>query len=52
MFCLTHRALTFLNETWSINKRYSLCSFELWLSQSVCPVVGLLGNMVVLFLAF
>ena len=26
-------------------------SFELWFSQGICPVVGLLGRMVVLFLA-
>ena len=27
-------------------------SFELWFSQGICPVVGLLGCMVVLFLDF
>ena len=27
-------------------------SFELWFSQGICPVVGLLGRMVVLFLVF
>ena len=27
-------------------------SFELWFSQGICPVVGFLGNMVVLFLVF
>ena len=27
-------------------------SFELWFSQRICPVVGLLGHMVVLFLVF
>ena len=26
--------------------------FELWFSQGICPVVGLLGHMVVLFLVF
>ena len=26
--------------------------FELWFSQGICPVVGLLGRMVVLFLIF
>ena len=26
--------------------------FELWLSQGICPVVGLLGHMVILFLVF
>ena len=26
--------------------------FELWLSQGICPVVGLLGHLVVLFLVF
>ena len=29
-----------------------MCLLELWLSQSICPVVGLLGHMVVLFLVF
>ena len=28
------------------------CLFELWFSQDICPVVGLLGHMVVLFLDF
>ena len=28
------------------------CLFELWFSQGTCPVVGLLGHMVVLFLVF
>ena len=28
------------------------CLFELWFSQGICPVVGLLGHMVVLFLIF
>ena len=27
-------------------------SFHLWFSQSICPVAGLLGHMVVLFLVF
>ena len=27
-----------------------MCLFELWFSRSMCPVVGLLGHMVVLFL--
>ena len=27
-----------------------MCLFELWFSQGTCPVVGLLGHMVVLFL--
>ena len=26
--------------------------FELWFSQGICPVLGLLGSMVVLFLVF
>ena len=26
--------------------------FELWLSEGICPVVGLLGRMVVLFVVF
>ena len=26
--------------------------FQLWFSQGICPVVGLLGHMVVLFLDF
>ena len=26
--------------------------FELWFSQGICPVVGLLGHMVILFLVF
>ena len=26
--------------------------FELWLSQGICPVVRLLGRMVILFLVF
>ena len=26
--------------------------FELWFSQGICPVVGLLGRMIVLFLVF
>ena len=29
-----------------------MCLFELWFSQSICPVVGLLGHMVILFLVF
>ena len=32
-------------------KRY-MSLFELWFSQGICPVVGLLGRMVVLFLVF
>ena len=28
------------------------CLLELWLSQGICPVVGLLGHMVDLFLVF
>ena len=27
-------------------------SFELWFSQGICPVVGLLGHVVFLFLVF
>ena len=27
-----------------------MCLFKLWFSQGICPVVGLLGYMVVLFL--
>ena len=26
--------------------------FELWFSQSICPVIGLLGHIIALFLAF
>ena len=29
-----------------------MCLFELWFSQGICPVVGLLSHMVVLFLVF
>ena len=29
-----------------------MCLFELWLSQDICPIVGFLGHMVVLFLVF
>ena len=29
-----------------------MCVFELWFSQDICPVVGLLSLMVVLFLVF
>ena len=29
-----------------------MCPFELWFSQGMCLVVGLLGHMVVLFLVF
>ena len=29
-----------------------MCVLELWFSQGICPVVGLLGHMVVLFLFF
>ena len=29
-----------------------MCLFQLWFSQAICPVVGLLGHMVVLFLVF
>ena len=29
-----------------------MCLFELWFSQSICPVVGLLGHMVILSLVF
>ena len=29
-----------------------MCLFELWFSQGICPVVGLLGHMVVLLLIF
>ena len=29
-----------------------MCPFELWFSQGICPVVGFLGHMVVLFLVF
>ena len=31
---------------------FGMCLFELCFSQGVCPVVGLLGHMVVLFLVF
>ena len=30
----------------------SMCLSELWFSQGTCPVVGLLGHMVTLFLVF
>ena len=29
-----------------------MCLFELWFSQGICPVVGLLGHTVILFLVF
>ena len=29
-----------------------MCLFELWFSLGICPVVGLLGRVVVLFLVF
>ena len=29
-----------------------MCLFELWFSLGICPVVGLLGHMVILFLVF
>ena len=29
-----------------------MCPFQLWSSQDICPVVGLLGHMVVLLLVF
>ena len=29
-----------------------MCLFQLWFPQDICPVVGLLGHMVVLFLVF
>ena len=29
-----------------------MCLFELWFSQDICPIVGLLGHMVVFFLIF
>ena len=29
-----------------------MCLLELWFSQGICQVVGLLGHMVVLFLVF
>ena len=29
-----------------------MCLFELWFSQDICPVAGLLGHMVVLYLVF
>ena len=29
-----------------------MCPFELWFSQGIYPVVGLLGHMVILFLVF
>ena len=29
-----------------------MCLFELWFSQGICPVVGLLDDMVVTFLVF
>ena len=31
-----------------MNIRY-MCLFELWFSKGICPVVGLLGHMVILF---
>ena len=29
-----------------------MCLFELWFSQDICPVMGFLGHMVILFLVF
>ena len=29
-----------------------MCLFQLWFPQGVCPIVGLLGHMVILFLVF
>ena len=29
-----------------------MCPFELWFSQDICPIVGFLGDMVVLFFSF
>ena len=29
-----------------------MCLFQLWFAQGICPEVGLLGHMVVLFLVF
>ena len=29
-----------------------MCLFQLWFSQGICPVEGVLGHMVVLFLVF
>ena len=29
-----------------------ICLFEFWFSLGICPVVGLLGHMVILFLVF
>ena len=29
-----------------------MCLFKVWFSQGICPVVGLIGYMVVLFLVF
>ena len=36
-------------DRWTL--RY-VCLFQLWFSQGLCPIVGLLGHMVVLFLVF
>ena len=33
-------------------KKHHVSVFELWFPQGICPVVGLLGHMVVLFLVF
>ena len=29
-----------------------MCLFQLWFSQGICPVVGLLGHMLIIFLVF
>ena len=34
------------------NEHWSACVFELWFSLGICPVVRLLGHMVILFLVF
>ena len=36
----------------AMNTGVHISFFELWFSQGICPVVGLLGRMVVLFLVF
>ena len=40
-----------LTDKW-IKQLWYMSLFELWFSQGICPVVGLLGRMVVLFLVF
>ena len=36
----------------AVNEHWGTCVFQLWFPQDICPVVGLLGHMVVLSLVF